>query len=251
MARPRALNPDGAPARLEAVELSRELLHAARGLERPGESAELEALAAQLHGIHPERIAGDERRIAFWLNVYNALILHCLALRPLRGSLLRHLRLFDRIAYRVGGEDYPLNLIEHGLLRRNARPPYRPRRLPRANDPRLAAAPARLDPRIHFALNCGAVSCPPIRSYAGGGLDEQLELATRSYLRAETRLDPVRRRLKLPRLMRLYRADFGTRDEQLALAARHLRDVEDWLEPGRSRLKIGYGRFDWTVAEPR
>jgi hypothetical protein len=95
------------------------------------------------------------------------------------------------------------------------------------------------------------VSCPPIRSYAGGGLDEQLELATRSYLRAETRLDPVRRRLKLPRLMRLYRADFGTRDEQLALAARHLRDVEDWLEPGRSRLKIGYGRFDWTVAEPR
>ena len=33
------------------------------------------------------------------------------------------------------------------------------------DDPRLKVALKVLDPRIHFALNCGAKSCPPIRVY--------------------------------------------------------------------------------------
>lgn len=248
MTRLRTLNPQGGAARLEAVELSRELLHAARTLDGDRARAELDQLAAQLHGLRPERLEGDACRIAFWANVYNALILDCLARRPLRGSLLRHLRLFDRVAYRVGGHVYPLNLIEHGLLRRNARPPYRPRRLLRSGDPRLAAAPTRLDARIHFALNCGAASCPPIRSYEASGLEQQLELATRSYLGAESRLDQDCARLSLPRLMRLYRVDFGSREAQLGLAARHVPGVEDCLRSTASRLRVDYGRFDWTVA---
>ena len=32
-------------------------------------------------------------------------------------------------------------------------------------DPRSKVALSELDPRIHFALNCGARSCPPIRVY--------------------------------------------------------------------------------------
>ena len=33
------------------------------------------------------------------------------------------------------------------------------------SDPRHKMALTSLDPRIHFALNCGASSCPPIRIY--------------------------------------------------------------------------------------
>lgn len=248
MARLQTLNELGGESRLEAVELSRELLHAARAVE-DGASSDLESRAAQLHGIHPERISGDDRRIAFWVNVYNALILDCLARRRPRGSLLRHLRLFDRVAYRIGGEHYTLNVVEHGLLRKNARPPYRPRRLLRPGDPRIEAAPSRMDPRIHFALNCGAVSCPPIRSYSASRLDEQLDLAAAAYLRAESTLDEDRGRLRLPRLMRLYGSDFGSREQQLELAAKHLPEVADSLRGGAGGLALRYGRFDWTVAE--
>jgi hypothetical protein len=250
MARLRILNPDPAPAELEAVALSREVLAEAKAVADPGQCARLDALAGQLHGVAPERIAGDAGRIAFWANLYNALVLHCLCLRPLRGNLLWHLRLFDRIAYRVGGRDYPLNLIENGVLRANRRPPYRLRPPLRLCDPRLRAAPSALDPRIHFALNCGARSCPPIRDYDPDSLDEQLELATRTYMAAEAAVDPGRQSVQLPRLMRLYRADFGDRDQQLEFAARYLPELRDWIDDEAGQVRLGYGRFDWTVARP-
>ena len=45
------------------------------------------------------------------------------------------------------------------------------------------------DPRIHFALNCGAVSCPPIAVYEGESLDEQLDIATEGFLEGNTIVD--------------------------------------------------------------
>ena len=42
-----------------------------------------------------------------------------------------------------------------------------------------------LDPRIHFALNCGAKSCPPIRVYSPPNLDSQLNRAAASFLCAD------------------------------------------------------------------
>jgi hypothetical protein len=248
MARARILNPALAPTRLEAVDLSRQILAEARAIENPGSCARLDALAGQLHGVAPESINADAARIAFWVNLYNALVLHCLCLKPLRGSLLWHLRLFDRVGYRVGGHDYPLNLIENGILRVNRRAPFRLRRPLRSSDPRLAVAPSQIDPRIHFALNCGARSCPPIRDYEPEALDAQLELATRTYLEAETVLEPARRQVRLPRLMRLYAADFGDRTRQLEFASRYLPPLADLMRATEAGIRIRYSRFDWTVA---
>ena len=33
------------------------------------------------------------------------------------------------------------------------------------DDPRLEHALSKVEPRIHFALNCGAKSCPPIKTF--------------------------------------------------------------------------------------
>lgn len=247
MARARILNPAPAPAERDAVALSREILAEAKTIAAPAQCARLDALAGQLHGLAPERIDGDGARIAFWANLYNALMLHCLCHRPLRGNLLWHLRLFDRVAYRVGPHDYPLNVIENGLLRTNRRAPLRLGRPLRPSDPRLAAAPSRTDRRIHFALNCAARSCPPIRDYDPESLDAQLELATHTYLDDETELDPRRGRIRLPRLMRIYAADFGDRDDQVRFAARYVPELAEWLGDGSGPIRVVYGRFDWTV----
>jgi hypothetical protein len=242
------LNTQTSPPGLDPLALSKEILAEARVIGGPEQCARLDALTGQLHALEPERIDGDRARIAFWANLYNALVVHCLCLRPLRGSLLFHLRLFDRIAYRIGRHTYPLNVIENGLLRANRRPPYRLRRPLRASDPRLAAAVSAIDPRIHFALNCGAFSCPPIRAYEPESLDEQLDAATGAYLETETRLEPERRRVTLPRLMSLYAADFGDRDEQLRFAAHYLPQLAGWLGERTAEVRVGYGRFDWSVA---
>jgi Protein of unknown function, DUF547 len=108
--------------------------------------------------------------------------------------------------------------------------------------------PSRIDPRIHFALNCGARSCPPIRDYEPEALDAQLELATRAYLEAETVLEPDRGRVRLPRLLRLYAADFGDRARQLEFASRYLPQLAALLRETDAGIGVRYSRFDWTVA---
>ena len=239
------LNPSPRPLLAAPVELSGALLAAAR--EPADGPDEVAALAGALHEVAPGELLGDDRRIAFWINVYNALFLHEMLERPRQGNLLRHLRLFDRAAYRVGDATYTLNQIEHGVLRRNARAPSALRRPFRRGDRRRAAAPSQLDPRIHFALNCGARSCPPLRFYDDAGLDAQLRLATRSYIEQETGVDRERGALTLPRLMRIYRADFGDRRAQIAFAARHLPEVASLL-PRIDTLELGYAEYDWTIA---
>ncbi len=248
MSRPRTLNPGEAVCRLEAVELSRLMLGALRSPAESTERGSLEQLAPQLNGIDPGEIEADAARIAFWANLYNALLLHRLSIRPARGSMLRHPRIFASSAYGVGGSIYSLNQIEHGVLRCNRRAPLQPRRPFRGDDPRLRSLPSGLDPRVHFALNCGARSCPPIRSYGPAGLEADLELATRAYLQAESLIDRASRTVTLPRLMRLYASDFGSRSEQLAFASAHLPEVAALQAEGGPAIRVRYGRFDWTAA---
>jgi hypothetical protein len=245
----KVLNPRGVEADIAPLALSQAILAAAQAITSPQGCQRLDALAGQLHGMRPPELEGDAARIAFWANLYNALLLHCLCLKPVRGSVLMHVRLFGGLAYEIGGHQYTLNMIEHGLLRVNCRPPLHLRRPLRGTDPRLAGAPARPDFRIHFTLNCGARSCPPVRQYDASDLDAQLETATRAYLQAETTVDAARCRVELPGLMRLYRRDFGSSRNQLDFAARHLPDLEGLRESCGKRVQVGYGRFDWTAAE--
>jgi len=189
----------------------------------------------------------ESARIAFWLNIYNALLLHELSLRPRRGHLFRHLRMFRRVSYAIGSETYSLDVIEHGMLRANRRPPTWWRPLLRSGDRGLKAAIERVDPRIHFALNCGARYCPPIRAYEADSLNEQLRLASRSYLASESNLDREARRVQLPALMKIYRTDFGDRRRQLAFASEHLGPDAAWLREEGDPVEVSYGRYDWTL----
>jgi uncharacterized protein DUF547 len=227
----------------EADVLSRELLAAAR--TDPGR---FERLASALAALDPLAIGGDQTRTAFWINLYNALVLAELGRHPQTGSLLRHRGIFRTTSQRVGGYDYSPDVIEHGLLRGNARVPFSFRRALGRRDPRLAAAPSRRDPRIHFALNCGAISCPPIRTYTAERLDEDLELTTAAYMRAETAIDRERGRIELPYLLRLYRPDFGGRTGAREFAAGYLEAGDDaWVR--EREPAISFRRFDWTFAE--
>lgn len=187
-------------------------------------------------------------RLGLWLNLYNALLLHETALRPREGSLLRHRRLFSTAAYRVGRSTYTLNEIEHGVLRCNRRAPYGLRPPFRRGDPRLLSLPSSLDPRVHFALNCGARSCPPIRPFGAAEVDAQLDAATAGYLRTEVELDRDSGSLTLPGLMKLYRRDFGGRQEQLGFVAGYLDDADRaWAERHLGAVRLRYARFDWTI----
>jgi hypothetical protein len=42
-----------------------------------------------------------------------------------------------------------------------------------SSDARMANALEKAEPRIHFALNCGAKSCPPIKTYSAENVRKQ------------------------------------------------------------------------------
>src|SRR5206468_2740221 len=102
--------------------------------------------------------------------------------------------------YLVAGHPLTLDQVEHGLLRDNARPPYRLVR-PLPPDHPASAWRVPLDSRVHFALNCGAVSCPLVRVYTGGRLDAQLDAAERAFLTSETRIDDGARAVTTSQLL--------------------------------------------------
>ncbi len=190
----------------------------------------------------------DDEKLAYWLNAYNSTLREALAEKPRSGHLFRHRRLFKRAVHTRDGLDYSLDEIEHGLLRGNKRPPYGLRRLLRAHDPKLELAPSRPDPRVHFALNCGARSCPPVHIYTPEDVDSELEAATLSYMEAESDLDREAGALTLPGVVKLYRSDFGPDGELAELAARALGGSDaEWIRANAGELKLEYAGFDWQL----
>jgi hypothetical protein len=154
------------------------------------------------------------------------------------------------VSYRVGALTLNLDEIEHGILRGNARrvlPPW-PTFGPR--DPRRALALAPPDPRVHFALTCGARSCPPVGVYRASAIDAQLDMAARSFINQEVVLQPDGV-IACSRLFKWYRRDFG-HDEQLrGFLERYLDDgvVKAALSRGAVPCR-SFRRYSWALQHP-
>lgn len=231
-----------------AVDLSLDLLAAARASGRTV-SDSLRAAAAALGAVDPTRITPEGgARVAFWINVYNALMRHAVAAYPLIEGERVPLSTFFRARYRVGSSSFSLHQIEHGILRRNRPAPYTFWRPLSARDPRLAAMPRAFDPRVHFALNCAAASCPPVHAYTAAGLDAELDRATRTYVSQETLIDREARAVKLPYLCALYARDFGDPRAALGWCMGYLDPPERaWVEANRDRARVSFNGYRWAL----
>jgi hypothetical protein len=184
-----------------------------------------------------------EVALAFWLNCYNAGTQRLLEDRPaLYESRLRFLRFFRAPCLTVGGARLSLDDIEQGILRGRSKYGlgYLPRLLPDTFEIRYRLD--GVDPRIHFALNCGAASCPAIRAYEPDRVDDQLDLATRTHLGSTVEYDPSAGTARVPRLFLWYRGDFGGRGG----IRRFLREY-DAIPPGASP-RVRYRAWDWSRA---
>jgi hypothetical protein len=184
-----------------------------------------------------------ERALAFWTNLYNAGTQLLLARRPeLYDSSLRFLRFFRAAAVTVAGRALSLDAIEHGILR-GGRSKYGLGYLPRLPWPFQRRYGIACDPRIHFALNCGAASCPTIRTYEPDAIDDQLDRATRSYLDQAVAYEPDSDVARVPRLFLWYRGDFGGASGIRAM----LREYD--AIPGDADPGLRYDSWDWTKAD--
>ena len=195
---------------------------------------------ARLAAFDPAAL-GRADQLAFWINAYNAYTIQLINKHGERESIRNINKTFGIKAYgpwkeklaRVGGRAYGLDEIEQGIIR----PRYK-------------------DPRIHFALVCAAMGCPPLRSeaFTGARLDAQLDDQARTFLRespAKNRVDVASRTVHLSPIFvefRDYIEDFGGSHAAVGrYVARYFPSgpERDLLAGGRFEVKVTH--YDWAL----
>ncbi len=226
-----------------------------RGLQAARDKLdEFSAAAARLERKVYEKW-GERDKIAFWLNAYNALTLQAIIDHyPIKSSFLKSrvypknsIRqipgVWDEIVFNVMGQDLTLEHIEHEILRKEFD-----------------------EPRIHVAMVCAAMGCPPLLNepYTGTKLDGQLDDRARRFLDNPTkfRIDRDKDRLYLSPILKWFAEDFTSKYSPEKEIAKHGRKVSavlnfiavylkeadrDYVLAGK--FKIKYLKYDWSLNE--
>jgi hypothetical protein len=219
-----------------------------RGYAASAEYRGLAAATAALGAFACDTL-GIGKRLPFWLNVYNALVLQGVVASQLwRGARLSR-EFFAETRFLVGGHEFSLDDIEHGLIRANA-PRFRAmRRQMAAGDPRLKLAPYLFDERAHFALHSACRSSPPLRVYGKDSLPGLLEEAACEYVTAHARVEEGGAILRVPQVFQWYEGDFGGEEGVRHFVINRLEREEDIeaIERRRGRCALRYFEFDWTL----
>ena len=221
--------------------------------------ATYKTLACELQTIDLGQLTRNET-LALFINIYNALVIHAhVSVGPPTSSWQRW-KFFTSYRYLIGGHEFSLNDIENGVLRGNKRPPFSFSAQFGRKDARQAFALNPGDARIHFALVCGAKSCPPIKLFQPDSVQETLELAAAAFLESELVVDVEQRRVEASQILNWYLGDFvpsdGAKGEfkyhQMLLFAREhaqgaLREQLDSLLESTAKVAVSFRTYDWTV----
>jgi hypothetical protein len=223
-------------------------------------SEEFRAYALSAAELQRVQLLGlsHEERIAFFVNVYNALCLHCYVARGPPTSVFRRWVFFRMLSYRIAGLDMSLDDIEHGILRGNKRAPMiKIIQQLRPSDPKCQHVLTNRDGRIHFVISAGTASDPPIRILDGESVQEQLHDATVEFLSHSAKIDTVARTVTLPRIFMWYADDFPSPDRNLLewvgqyLLAEPASALASIMGENDPLPTITYENFDWCASDAR
>jgi hypothetical protein len=176
----------------------------------------------------------DTAKKAFWINVYNAYFQMLSKLGKTKRKTI-----FTDKSIEIAQNIFSLDDIEHGILRR-----YRMKRsigyLPNPFVSPLikALAVQTIDYRIHFALNCGAKSCPPIAFYTLEKLNKELNFVTKSFLYSETSINDNNKTVSTSKLLYWYSGDFGGYFKIKSV-------LEDVLNQNLANYKLIFNEYSW------
>ena len=223
-----------------AQELSQNLLLAVKTSE-PTDSLENALCNFDEENLKKELFTENDKR-AFWINLYNAF---SQILLEKDTSAIRNwgarLKYYSSRKICIAGNKLSLNDIEHGMLRHSKvwwSMGYLSKWFPNRFEKSLRVP---LDKRIHFTLNCGAKSCPAIAFYDPEHLDQQMDLATKVYLKQDVLYDPGKNTVQITELVKWYIKDFGGKKGVVSFLKKYQ------LIPDDAKPVILYHPYDWSV----
>lgn len=188
----------------------------------------------ELSQVNPESLDIKEQ-LAFWLNLYNALVVEqILKSYPIKSILpnlfgvpnwLAFFKFFSRPVYKINQQPYSLNNIEHDTIRQKYN-----------------------DPRIHFALVCAAIGCPLLRNqaYNSDRLETQLEEDAQRFINNPYKVfyDQQQQILYCSQIFKWYKKDF------LKVSPSLKKYIQTYLSPPiaiSEQTTVKYLNYDWHL----
>lgn len=219
-------------------------------LGRSKEYLEYRKISARLKEFDLTQLTDDATRLAFWINLYNTIVVDGIIALEIKNSVKEVLGFFNRVKYVICRHKFSPDDIEHGILRANARPHMHAFRQFGPFDTRREYALAEVDPRVHFALVCGSRSCAPIKFYDPKLINDQLETATVNFINSsEVIIIPEEKKAVLSMIFKWYEPDFGGRVGILDFIESYLADEKkkDFIKREKNNIRIEYLYYDWNL----
>jgi hypothetical protein len=182
----------------------------------------------------------ENKAKAFWINLYNTFVQYLLKKEP---ELFQDRgKFFTTEHITIARKKLSLEDIEHGLIRRS-RNKYSMGYLGSffVSDFEKKFRLEAIDYRIHFALNCGAKSCPPVAFYTEAEIDSQLDKSTGNYLTKFARYKARENVIWAPAVCSWFRADFGDEEGIIKMMRKYK------VIPENKTPDVEYLSYDWTL----
>ena len=182
-----------------------------------------------------------EEQLAFLINAYNAWTIELILTRYPDVQSIKDLGSWGRSPWKrpivsLFGGQLNLDNLEHDLMLNSGRYP---------------------DPRIHFAINCGSKSCPPLRAeaYTPDSLEQQLEQQTHYFMLDKERNRKTNDGLAISSLFKWYRDDFEQGWQNVTSLSNFLTLYAEELNLtshdvgllARGKMKIDYLPYNWSL----
>lgn len=174
-------------------------------------------------------------QLAFWLNAYNAVtiekVIRWKPKKSVRETIISGVwistKFYTTRENYVAGKKMSQDDIEHEILRKQFQ-----------------------DPRIHFAIICASMGCPPQPrfAYTGEMVQSQLESETRKYLNSPrgTRIDQAENTLFLSKVLDWFGDDFVKAAGSVMNFIKPYLAKETLMFLNRNP-KIDYIHYDWAL----
>lgn len=234
------------PGYAEWTRLLQAHYHPAYGMDYKGLARSdwqtMKGLVASFSRVDPSQLE-PKTRLAFYLNLYNLSVVNLMmenrqeaSIRDLSTDPIIRINVFKKDLVQMKGGPISLQTLENKLIRE-----------------------AYQDPRVHFALNCAARSCPPLRqeAYVGARVDAQLDDQARSFfanpsLGAKFEEKDGALTIRLTKIMdggSWFKQDFETwGGGRIAFLRRFVSsDRQRLIDKHQGRTELIFEAYDWSI----
>ena len=183
---------------------------------------ELEAYLSLLKKNPPKSDWSKNKEMAYWINLYNAFTIKTiLDAYPVKSIMdIDGGKVWDKRTTTVGGKAYTLNDIEKKQLLKRFR-----------------------EPRVHFAVNCAAASCPPLlnKAWTEDNIQRCYSKQAKAFINNATHNTLGASKVELSQIFNWYADDFGGKDKVVAYIKKYAETEV------KSSAKVSFKTYNWSL----